>query len=300
MIPARRAAAPAALLASVALATPAAAQLSVDLQIEKTQFVAYEPVKATVTVHNRAGQDVVLGGPGGSGWLSFDVRSGTTIVSPRAGRGFGAEPFLLSAGQKITKTVNVGSLYPLGEFGDYSFNAQVYFPPLGQFFNSQRKRISISNPRPFWSESIGVPQGPGRLASFREYSLLIHRGASTAHLYMRLKEARGPRVYATYSLGRYVDIGKPQAIADSEARLHVLHMVSPRVYQHAIVRPDGSFEGATIYQDMPSSRPKLMIDGAGVVQVRGGQRYDPEAAAAVAELEAGVRSASDRPGGLPE
>ena len=48
-------------------------QLIVDMKLKKTNYLAYEPMEASVTVYNRAGNDIVLGGPKGRGWMTFDV-----------------------------------------------------------------------------------------------------------------------------------------------------------------------------------------------------------------------------------
>ena len=64
------------LLALVALLPlfSAHAQYEVTLHMSKIEYVAQEPMVAKVTITNRSGADVILGGPSGKAWLSFNVR----------------------------------------------------------------------------------------------------------------------------------------------------------------------------------------------------------------------------------
>ena len=130
----RRLAAPAplSLLAVAAFAAPtASAQLMVEMKTNKTSYVAYETMRATVTIHNRAGQDIVLGGPGGRSWLSFNIYRDGQLLSPRAG-GTGMRPFVLGAGKSITKSIDLNRVYPVSDYGSYTVAASVYFPPPAQ------------------------------------------------------------------------------------------------------------------------------------------------------------------------
>ena len=88
------------------------AQLIVNMNLPKTNYLSYEPMVATVTVYNRAGNDVVLGGPKGRGWMSFDVYRDGQLLSPRSFDG-GFETMLLKAGRSVTKKVDINRLYPL-------------------------------------------------------------------------------------------------------------------------------------------------------------------------------------------
>ena len=274
----------------------ASAQLGVEMSLNNTDYVSHESVKATVKVHNRSGQDVVLP----QGWLTFDVYNGSRMLSGHRGAAGGMPPFVLGAGKSITKVVSINSLYPVYDWGNYRVNASVYYPPLRNYFTSKPKRFTVTDPKPFWSESIGVSQGRNKLSSFRIYELIEHRGLKRTEIYVRLRDAKGGRIYATYSIGRYINVTKPQATIDSQNRLHVMQMAGRQIYQHSTINSEGSFLGAQYYKG-GRERPTLMIDGSGIVKVKGGTVYDPAAeqrAAAAASASRG-RMATDRPPGLP-
>ena len=270
------------------------AQLIVNMNLPKTNYLSYEPMVATVTVYNRAGNDVVLGGPKGRGWMSFDVYREGQLLSPRSFDG-GFETMLLKAGRSVTKKVDINRLYPVADYGSYTINASVYFPPRRSYFSSKKRRVNVTDARAFWKQSFGFSQGRNKLASFRQFSLHEHRESANSALYVRLRETKGTKVYCTFSLGRFINVRKPQATIDAQNRLHVMHMISPRIYSHAKVSPEGAFLGNEYYRETTETRPSLVIDAGGSVKVVGGIAYDPNKPP---EAKNQPRSASELPPGL--
>ena len=270
------------------------AQLIVNMNLPKTNYLSYEPMVATVTVYNRAGNDVVLGGPKGRGWMSFDVYRDGQLLSPRSFDG-GFETMLLKAGRSVTKKVDINRLYPVADYGSYTINASVYFPPRRSYFSSKKRRINVTDARAFWKQSFGFSQGRNKLASFRQFSLHEHRESANSALYVRLRETKGTKVYCTFSLGRFINVRKPQATIDAQNRLHVMHMISPRIYSHARVSPEGAFLGNEYFRETTETRPSLVIDAGGSVKVVGGIAYNPNKPP---EAKNQPRSASELPPGL--
>ena len=270
------------------------AQLIVNMNLPKTNYLSYEPMVATVTVYNRAGNDVVLGGPKGRGWMSFDVYRDGQLLSPRSFDG-GFETMLLKAGRSVTKKVDINRLYPVADYGSYTINASVYFPPRRSYFSSKKRRVNVTDARAFWKQSFGFSQGRNKLASFRQFSLHEHRESANSALYVRLRETKGTKVYCTFSLGRFINVRKPQATIDAQNRLHVMHMISPRVYSHAKVSPEGAFLGNEYFRETTETRPSLVIDAGGSVKVVGGIAYDPNKPP---EAKNQPKSASELPPGL--
>ena len=153
------------------------------MNLPKTNYLSYEPMVATVTVYNRAGNDVVLGGPKGRGWMSFDVYRDGQLLSPRSFDG-GFETMLLKAGRSVTKKVDINRLYPVADYGSYTINASVYFPPRRSYFSSKKRRVNVTDARAFWKQSFGFSQGRNKLASFRQFSLHEHRESANSALYV--------------------------------------------------------------------------------------------------------------------
>jgi len=265
------------------------------LKLEKKYYVAYEPIKAEVTISNRSGKDVVLGGPNNSSWLSFEILTRNTILSPGKRMPF-FKPYVLRRGQTLTKSITLNSAYPMADYGTYRIALNVFYPPTQKFCASAQKKIEVTSASKVWSQAIGVAASPNHPTQYREYSLMTHRNQDKAQLYVRVRDQKGMKVYSTFTLGRMLAVGDPQATVDSENHLHVLHMEDVKLFTHSIVTPDGRQVSREFYKQSPSSRPTLTFDqSTGRVGVRGGYRYDPVANATNPDR---VMNASELPPGL--
>src|SRR5437667_12115935 len=58
------------------LAVRGEAQIQVDLKFKRLQYIAYEPVVATLAITNLAGRDVELRDTDGQSWFGFEVTGG--------------------------------------------------------------------------------------------------------------------------------------------------------------------------------------------------------------------------------
>jgi hypothetical protein len=288
-----------AILLSV-LVSAAQAQIAVELQLAKKNYVAYEPVNAVVTVYNRSGRDVVLGGPSNTSWLQFQVSNyGNDLLTPLV-KGVQMEPVMLPAQGKVTRTVDLSEVYPIFDFGTYRFRASVYFPPSQGFYDSGRVNISMADGKLIWG-----PVQAQRPASYngrgmqRQYTLLKYRSTEKTEVYVRVTDSQTGGVYATYSLGELLLHVEPQATTDNEGRLHVLFYGAPQLCVHNIIDFSGKLLKRDIYKSTHLSRPELMLSSTGAVGVKGGVLDDPIARAR--QKPVGVRSLSERPSlpGLP-
>jgi len=280
---------------------PARAQLQVTFDLPKKEFVAYENINATVTISNRSGSDVILGGPNGTNWLTFEVLAHDTVLSPLR-TGMKLRPLVLKNGASLVKEINMGKEYPMADLGTYKVVASVYYPPLNRYFSSQQRKINVTKGRLMWSQGYGVARGTNATAAFREFSLMGFRQADREDLFVGVKDQQTHRVLATYSLGRVLAVGDPRATVDSQNRLHVLHMGAPKVYVHSVVDGDGELVSQDVYKETDLNRPTMIVDNEGVVSVRGGVHHDPQAQATAraAGLEPTERLASELPAGLPQ
>lgn len=288
--------------AFVLFAAPAVqAQLIVDIQFEKNVFIAYEAIPVTVTVLNRAGQDVVLAGPNKTNWLSFHVERDHELVAPaRSMPSF--KPVLVRQGESYRKTVMLNSIFQMGDYGTYRIRGSVYLPSFQSFHSSEEKKINVTSGTQVWHKGYGQRNFATGGANLREYSLLTHRTGSTSELYVRVRDQDKRSVLSTYSIGKMINIDEPQVTLDGENNLHVLHMGAPKAYAHTVIDGDGNVLKQEVYRDEQRSKPVLKVNQLGGVRVEGGVPDDPAKRAAM-EKEAGnkvVRRASERPPGLPK
>ena len=173
-----------------AFAVAAEAQVQVDLKFKRLQYIAYEPVVATVAITNLAGRDIELHDAGGQSWLGFEITgSEEQPIAPLSGANR-EPPLRLQAGQRVTRQIDLTPLYPVNEFGAYHVRTNIYFADLGKFFYSGTRVFEVTDARPIWQQTVGVPDGGGASGDVRTYSLMTNRFPDHTSLYVRGTEQR--------------------------------------------------------------------------------------------------------------
>lgn len=275
------------------LAGAANAQIEVQLKFSRLQYIAYEPLLATVTITNRAGRDIDLHDDGGERWFGFEItgRDGQSVPADSSQK---IDPLRIETGQTVTQKINLANLYPVQDFGTYHVRAHVYFSDLGRYFYSPTKVVEVTDARPIWKQSVGIPADSGAGGDSRTYSLLTNRFADHTSLYVRVEDERRNTVYATYSLGHVIAFDEPHAEIDRENKLHVLHCSAPRAWSYAIIGLNGQLLSQSTLLET-KSRPHFRRSASGDVAVVGGMT---EATAAQAVGNA-VPKLSTRPNDKP-
>src|SRR5947209_15720517 len=82
------------------------AQIQVQLKFNRLQYIAYEPLIATVTITNRAGREVDLRDEGGQHWFGFEVtrNEGQSIGSATDPE---SPPLHIEASRTVTQKINL-------------------------------------------------------------------------------------------------------------------------------------------------------------------------------------------------
>ena len=272
------------------------AQIQVDLKFKRLQYIAYEPVMATLGITNLAGRDVDLHDSEGQAWFGFEVTgSEGQPIAPTATDSTHA-PLRIEAGQKVTQRIDLAALYPVHDFGTYHVRAHIYFADLGKFFYSASRVFEVTDARPIWQQTVGIPDGVAAPGDARTYSLLSNRFPDHTSLYVRVQERDKGIVYATYSLGRSIAFEQPQAEIDRANQLHVLHSAAPRAWTYSRVGLNGELLGNSSFMET-KTRPRLVRSANGEVAVRGGVIEAPAAQTKTARDTA--PKLSDRPPGMP-
>jgi len=255
-------------------AAAAQAQVQVDLKFKRLQYIAYEPVVATVAITNLAGRDIELHDADGQSWLGFEITGSEEQPIGPLSAGNREPPLRIQAGQRVTRQINLTSLYPVHEYGAYHVRTNIYFTDLGKFFYSAPRVFEVTDARPIWQQTVGVPDGAGASGDVRTYSLMTNRFPDHTSLYVRVQDKDSGVVYATYSLGRTISFEQPQAEIDRANQLHVLHCAAPRAWSYARVGLNGELLEHSSFMET-KTRPHLVHAGGGEVAVRGGMVEAP-------------------------
>ena len=272
------------------VALSAQGQIQVDLKFKRLQYIAYEPIIATVTITNLAGRDIELHDDNDQHWYGFEVTANEgRILAPL--KQASEPPLKIAAGTSVTRKIDLTPLFPITDLGTYHVRANVFFADLNKFFYARSKVVEVTTARPIWQRTVGDPGGNG----VRTYSLMTNRFPDHTSLYVRVEDKENSLVYSTYSLGRVISFDEPHAEVDRENQLHVLQCSAPRLWSYSVVGLDGRLLKHATYSETRSS-PRLRRAADGTVAVSGGMRDVPVAPAATGRT---VPKLSDRPINLP-
>jgi hypothetical protein len=252
------------------------AQVQVELSFKRLQYIAHEPIVAMVKIANNSGRDIDLHDDSGQHWFGFEVNAGEgRVLAPLPESA--AEPSLhVEAGKTVTRKVNLTSLYPVHDFGAYHVRANVYFADVNKFSYSATKVFQVTDARPIWQKTVGVPEGMPSAGEVRTYSLLSNRFLDHTSLYVRVENRNNGIVYATYSLGRIIANIDPQAEIDQANQLHVLHCAAPRNWAYSHVGLNGELLAHSNFLET-KTRPRLRHTADGSIAVNGGVLDVPSA-----------------------
>lgn len=272
------------------LAATTQAQIQVELKFQRLQYIAHEPVFATLKIANLSGRDIDLRDDSGQRWFGFEINAGEGRLLAPLKREAPEPPLHIEAGKTVTRKINLTPLFPVHDFGAYHVRANVYFSDLNKFFYSATKVFQVADARPIWQKTVGIPAGMPGAGEVRTYSLLSNRFTNHTALYVRVENKESGAVYSTYSLGRVIANGEPQAEIDRANQLHVLHCAAPRSWAYSHIGWNGELLKQSNFLET-KSRPRLRHAADGAIAVSGGMLNVP-----VAESKrAPAPKSSDRP-----
>jgi len=244
------------------------AQIQVELKFPRLQYIAYEPVVANLTITNLAGRDVDLRDNASQPWFGFEVSGNEGRSVPQISKAT-TESLSVGAGERVTRKINLAPLYGLHDFGTYRVRAHIYFGDVNKFFYSATRVFEVTDARPIWQKTVGVPQEGHASGSARTYSLMTNRFSDHTSLYVRVEDKDSGMVYATYSLGQIIAFDQPQAEFDHSNQLHVLYCAAPRMWSYARIGLNGELVSRASFAET-KSRPRLVHSNDGVIRVAGG------------------------------
>ena len=270
----------AVVLCLIFLAGSVHAQIQVELKLRRLQYIAYEPVFATLAVTNLAGRDIDLHDDGGQHWFGFELSGKEGQPIAPAKRAEAEEtPLHVESGKTVVRKINLTPLYAVHDPGTYHVRANIYFADLNKFFYSQGKVFQVVNARPIWQTTVGVPEGMPDAGEAHTYSLLRNRFPDHTSLYVRVENKESGVVYVTYSLGHIISSDEPQMEIDHANQLHVLHCSAPRTWTYSHIGLNGQLLKEERFMET-KTRPHLRRTTAGEIAVNGGMRDVPAASAA--------------------
>lgn len=260
------------------------AQLDVDLQIGRRQFIPHEPIPLAIQLTNRAGRELLLHGDTRKSWLNVIVSDQRgNPIAPYKGMSFQAAK--VPVGRAVAKQIDLNSLFPLHSFGKYTVYTVVTLPT-GEAFQSPRKTFDITSGRTIYEQRVGLG------GKARDYRLISFAPGRTSYLYFQAEMVDDRRVVMTYPIGELLQHKAPEATVDRAGKLNVLYLGAPDRFVHVLIDSTGKVAKRTIYKRGPSGDPRLTAFANGEVRVAGGMVFDPEEQKA---RRSKIRKISERP-----
>ncbi len=283
-------------LALFLITLPLRAQLDVTLQVERTNYVSWEPLIVTVTITNTSGNDFVLGGPNNGPWLNFLITGDGNRPVTALGE-LDVPAIMCRRGQTLQRKFNLPRHYHLTQSGAYVIRAAAYFPELQRWVQSRPSRVTIAQAaRPKWEQAFAAPGGHRMGGKYRRYQLFTFHDIDRTYLYVRVIDEGTGIFIATYRLCSVVPDRDAQPAVDRNMNLHVLCLGGPQTWAYHVIDPDGRITKQEFLRH-DKGAPKLVTQPSGQVYVVGGTLYDPSRPAVAAPTDR-VRSISERPAGV--
>lgn len=263
--------------------------IDVDVKLNKKIFMSYEHIYATVTVKNNGGQNIRLHNNQVGNWLDFDIlRNGKTEVN--MAKKFIFAQAVIGPGQSKARTVALTQMYPLTTQGNYTVRAKVNTDANAGIALSRPAHFDVLNGVMIYQRQTGVAGDRKKLVEYRIRSLNKPQGTE---LYFQNYDPKKRRVLATYSLGEYLNVNKPQFQIDKEGKFHILFQVNAKVFRHLQIADSGKILKQELYKLGAKGIPRLwQINQKGEIVVRNAIPFD---AVADAKKRAAIHNISQRP-----
>jgi hypothetical protein len=228
----------------------------------------------TVRIVNNSGQSLHLGAD--ASWLKFNVESvdNNFVLMKNADPPVTGE-FDLGSSEVATKRLDLAPYFVMTHAGRYRVVATVHIAEWGTDMASPAKEFDIIDGARLWSQDFGVPVPTGatnqppvvRKYILEEANYLRHQ----LRMYVLVSDQSGMRILKVSAIGPMVSFSQPEAQLDRASNLHVIYQSGAQSFIYSVVNPDGNIAQQEIY-DYLGTRPRLAVNDAGDIVVRGGVR----------------------------
>ena len=247
-------------------------QVDVSLEFKKEFYLAHESIMAEVKIVNFSGKTLNFGAD--KNWLQFTIESRGEFPVEKVGDLNVVEQFKVPNASRAIRRVHLIPAYKIDNPGRYRVAAYISIPELNTQLVTTPVEIGILSASVVWEREIGLVKDkndPSAPIEIRKYSLMRAVNKKQIDLYVKVTDKYQRYIYGVYSLGNIVSFGEPERQVDRFSNLHVLMQNGARSFRYTIVKPDGKILLRQRH-NYTASRPKLIMDKTGLIQVFGGKR----------------------------
>ncbi len=250
----------------LALAFPAAAQVSVELALNQYNYMQYEPVYARIRIRNFSGQPLVFGkNEKLKGDLLLHITHRGRLVKPIGQKEFSLVGTVLMPGQTQEFIFPIDRYYCMNFVGEYRVYAYVRHQMMKDTFRSHECVLEITKGVEIWRRTVGIPKvltGRRKLSEMpqeidsRAFVLRVMTERASRYYYLLVEDPK--RIYAVIRVGREIAMVPYSLNVDMLNRLHLIVPAAPRLFRYMVVNLDGKVEQQEMYMQENKVVPRLV------------------------------------------
>lgn len=257
-------------------------QVSLEIKLNRTVYMQYEPIFAQVKMRNYSGQPLVFGeNEKLKGELLFDVRDSVGLVPQLTADSYPMTGTILLPNETKEIVVPLNTYYKMNQLGTYRIYAYIKHGMLKDMFRSNEVKLEVNPGVVVWSRRVGVPEvlqaaDPRKQSAVQErtYSIRMLVENASRFLYLVLEDDHS--VYTVTRIGREIGVESYKVEIDMLSRIHLLVPISPKIFRYIIINVTGKPEEEKYLKSNAKTIPSLVRDAAtGKVYVAGGSEAVP-------------------------
>lgn len=247
----------------------AQANIQIQAEINRTQFMQHEPVDLIITLHNRTGSSFSIQ-QGEELVIQVKDQAGSYLSSPKK---INLPKYELAPGSSKAYHVNLTQMFRFSELGRYHVKAMLHYGETKhEMAISNQKIFHIAKGRELWSVRVGdASQG-----TLRHVKLMSFDDSYNRRLYMEFEDVSKNHVFKNIRLGEAILFKSPKVLMDRRNQAHIVYQSAVGIYRYLIFSADGDELHQSFYKSTSSEIPEIIVADNYEVFVRGGVPYDPE------------------------
>jgi len=258
------------LTALIAATGPASAQLAVGIATDRSVYLTFEAVRATVTIRNYTGNALIFGPGRQTGSISLTATGEGGLRRRSAQVTDVVGDLVLAPGETRDLAIILNNLIDISSDGEYELYVQAGHPRLNRDFRSSLVRMHVRDGTPVWRRRIGLPARDGAHSiPERDVSVVALHDGGVGVYCLRIED--DSHVYGTVRLGRRISGAEPGIDIDAVSNIHILLRIRSRVYSYQVFGPHGKLKQEKLLA-LDEGTPQLLRDpSTGRVGVVGGR-----------------------------
>gem|GEM_PF-3704241 len=245
------------------------ANIQIQADLDRTQFMQHEPIDLIVTFQNRIGSSFGIK-KGQELEIQVKDQLGSYLSSPKK---INLPRYEIAPGESKSYHINLAQMFRFSSLGRYHVRVIMHYGNTKHDMAiSNQKIFHIAKGQELWSVRVG----DANQNSLRNVKLLSFDDSYNRRLYMQFENATSNQAFKTIRLGEAILFKSPKVLMDRQNQAHIVYQSAVGIYRYLIFSSNGDELHQSFYKSTSSQIPEIMVADNYEVFVRGGVPYDPE------------------------